>query len=1049
MRDGLREGWCWQFAIRVLLASALAMGSGFSHGVDYFVDSANGNDNWSGRLGVASGSPATDGPWQSLKRVNDATFLPGDTIRLKCGGVWRETLKPKSSGTAANPIVVLAYPGYCAIKPSIDGTSVIPSSSWTHVGSGIYRANLPINLTAAQSLSSGPSGWRVWSQGSDAILTSSSDCGPNVPPCLRATSGAAGQTILYSYRFPIRTSGRYTLRFSTKGPVGASFRALVRRGSEPWDVVGASQRILGDGAWATYSLSFAATTSLDTARIDFEIPGGNVAISVDAVSVEYMPSDVLGVYVDDRGITEAHHPNAGHDSLRPESIYFRTGADSAADVSPGSTYAMAGADLSAVSRGEILPGQVIRIRSRPWQLDERIVTSFDGTRIGFDRPTTYPLRVGSGYFLMGSLWMLDEPGEWIYDAAARAVSVWMPDGDIPGDRVSIATLATGFDLRGLSWVTVQDLAVRGVGVGIRMGNSNGIVVRRSAITDTTREGIEISTAYDGVIDGNRIERTGGDAISRDIATMIPQRMAITNNALTQSGIQLLAGGRRSIPVPSAGAIQAGENATVSGNTLSQSSFHGIVIRANSEVSGNVIRQSCMLIDDCGGIYMYGTGINSNVTNNVILDLKSTSEANPEDKTHTVGIYLDEQTSGVTVRGNSVAFSDYGVQLHDASANLIEGNTLYGNRKYQLWLVENTSVTRASGDVFGNVVRSNRIFPTATNPGVFLSTDFATVAGFGTFDMNTHSVLMNPYVVREKNVTTDLLFTLAAWRLASSNSAARNLEPMGVQIAQAGYTSYEVAGSNLLENGNLSSGLASWQSWNQIAPMAQMVMETDGSRRWLKFTAGGSSSLLFPGNFSVVADRWYRITFDMKTGSDNQRVVVNMARGGGGSNGYELLYSPSQYFFGGTSWKRYSMMVKSDKTINFRDPITGDYGARINFQQIQSGQVVYLANVEVVPMRAVGASLQTNFLVNTGSTPKQVDCPDALTYPSSCTLYVAVSNGARVVWPRLLQARSSEIIYTRDDSLIDSDSDGIPDAQDFCPGTPAGNMANARGCSLTQ
>jgi len=1014
----------------------------------YYVDLANGNDAWGGRANAPVGSPAVDGPWQSINRVNNATLQPGDSVRLMCGGVWRETLRPRSSGAAGNPVLFGSFPAGCANKPTIDGAVVIPDASWSNAVGSIYKARIPIDVLADRTLSAGPTGWYVWSAGADARMASSVDCATNSAPCLMVTSGATGQSILYSYRFPIRASGSYVFRFSTKAAAGVRYRALIRRGSEPWDMVGASQLLIGNGAWNSFSVPFTANTSLNIARVDFEIPGGNVPILIDSIRVDFTPANVLALLVDGKAISEAHHPNAGYDATKPDSIYFRAGADSTANAGSGSTAVVSGADFNSVSRGAILPGQTIRIRSRPWILDRRRVTTFDGTSIVLDAPTSYPVIAGSGYFMTGALWMLDEPGEWFFESDGT-MSVWMPDSGAPGTRVSIATLSAGIDLTGLSYVVVEDLQVRGVGIGIRMGGSRGVVLRRSTVGDTSDAGVDISTASDGVLDGNRFQDTGADAIARDIKTVLPQRMVITNNDVKGSGVRRLASGDWSLPAPSNGAIQGGASAIVSGNSILRGAFHGIVVTANSQITGNVVQETCILLDDCGGIYTYGAGINSSIMNNVVLNLTSSNAGNPQSSTLTAGIYLDEQTSGVTVRENTVAFADYGIELHDASSNLIENNTLYGNRIYQLWLTENKKITRAGGDVFSNSMRNNRFFPVNANPGVFLNTSFASVAGFGSFDGNTHSALKSPYVARERTATTDLLFTLPLWRATTAGGVSRNLEVNGRQVVQAGYTSYEGAGSNIVTNGDLSSGLVGWQSWNQLNPQAQMLAEFNSLGRWLKFTAGGSSSLLFPGNFSVVAGQWYRITFDMKTGNDSQRVVVNMARGGGGANGYERLHSASQYFFGTRSWKRYSMLVQSSMTVNYRDPVTGDYGARINFQQIQSGEQVYLAKVEVVPMRAVGATLRTNLLVNAASIPAYLDCPDAAIFPSACPLYVGISDGLHISWPRLVPARSSEIVYTRDDTLVDSDSDGIPDAQDQCPGTVAGDVSNARGCGLTQ
>ncbi len=69
----------------------------------YYVDSASGDD---GNLGTSVGTA-----WRSLPKVNATTFLPGDRILFKSGGVWTGQLWPKGSGTPEHPIVIDKYGG--------------------------------------------------------------------------------------------------------------------------------------------------------------------------------------------------------------------------------------------------------------------------------------------------------------------------------------------------------------------------------------------------------------------------------------------------------------------------------------------------------------------------------------------------------------------------------------------------------------------------------------------------------------------------------------------------------------------------------------------------------------------------------------------------------------------------------------------------------------------------------------------------------------------------------------------------------------------------
>jgi len=66
----------------------------------FHVDSENGRDGNDGR--------STGNAWRTLDRVNTADLKPGDTVRFKCGGVWRGSLVP-ASGNENAPVTYATY----------------------------------------------------------------------------------------------------------------------------------------------------------------------------------------------------------------------------------------------------------------------------------------------------------------------------------------------------------------------------------------------------------------------------------------------------------------------------------------------------------------------------------------------------------------------------------------------------------------------------------------------------------------------------------------------------------------------------------------------------------------------------------------------------------------------------------------------------------------------------------------------------------------------------------------------------------------------------
>lgn len=1022
-------------------------------GAIYYVDSSSGKDQWSGRAPTPNGM--TEGPWMTLARVSSANLQPGDTVLLKCDQIWHEPLTIKSSGTATKPISIGAYPMPCISKPTIEGSAPIPRHSWVSYSGNIYKAALPLNLIANSAFSSSFNGWTIWSPVSDASISVTSNCASQGNSCMSFTSGTGtGNSITISNSFALNGGAAYELKFSMKAPVGTIIRPIVRRRAAPWDTVGISAKVTGTGSWQTYSLSFNANTTLANARLDFEVPPGRITIGLDDVRVEMATSAVLGLFSDGHSVNIAHHPNRGFDPQRPQSVYLSISENSnrvsTADGKTASTYLTTGSDLVIPQGGVLKPGTVVRYRADSWYMEDRKISTLDGPYLHLDQPSTYPISKGWGYFLIGDLWMLDEPGEWHYDATTQSIYIWMPDGSNPSDRVSIGTMEAGIDVSSRSHLVIDGIAVRATNTGVNMQNTTGVTIRNISVSDTLGIGINALLSTDSIVESCELTTLGTDAISAASGGLSATRLLVTNNSITESGVRLDSNSVTSIPVKSNAAIRAGKEATVSGNRISATGYIGILPLGNSLVSNNFIHGTCLVLDDCGAIYLNSAGSNSQIEHNLIShSVGGTDGKPPSSPNQAQGIYIDEGATGVDIIGNTVLDAENGIKVHDASNNHVQDNTLYGNRRYQLLLQEQTNIIRNAGDLWGNQITMNRFFPTSASPSIGQESVFNDVAEFASYNYNRYSTLLSTSIASEQWASGSASYSLPAWQAATSNGIPRNLDPNGTLVSAVGYAPFLTIGGNLLPNGNFTQSKQGWTYWNEIPPGCSGVVESCQPGMCLHFSAGASASLLTSPNFPIQKDRWYRVTFDLKTGGINQPVSVVVRRGGGGTNPYELLVSSATNITGTTQWRRFSFVFKAGKTLEAYDPITRAFGPRIDFQRVQPGQELWITNLEVIPLSAIETSLRTEILTNASFMENSLECPNEATEPALCTQYLSFTDGTPITWPRTLGALDSEIIYSVDRSLTDADGDGIADSQDACPATPAAQAVNSVGCSFDQ
>jgi len=112
---------------------AVLLWSGMAPATTYYVSSSTGSDSNSGTSSSAA--------WKTIAKVNGQTFQPGDTILLRRGDVWNESLVPTSSGSAGSPIKFDAYG--TGAPPNLTGYYAVPSSAWVAVTGNAWKAALP------------------------------------------------------------------------------------------------------------------------------------------------------------------------------------------------------------------------------------------------------------------------------------------------------------------------------------------------------------------------------------------------------------------------------------------------------------------------------------------------------------------------------------------------------------------------------------------------------------------------------------------------------------------------------------------------------------------------------------------------------------------------------------------------------------------------------------------------------------------------------------------------------------------------------------------
>lgn len=1045
---------------KFFVIAALFFVQQYAYAATYYIDSTMGNDAWSGKLPARAGTPATDGPWQSLNRLANASLSPGDVIELHCGSRWTQTLRLKNSGTSDLPIIIRSASSTCDIPPSIDGSQTIDAHSWIPHDNAIHKASWPTQKFQNGSLASGVANWTSWSASADQKLSHETSCPDSSSGCAAFTSSVkAKNSIAISNDFLMEGGINYSGKLSLRIPTGIKVKVLVRRGSPPYEAVSAVQWITGTNAWQKVSFAFTPRLTVANARLDIEVPSAGVELHFKDASLTPAFSNPLGAWIDDLPLLPAYHPNRGHEVSRPNSVYARAAADGNAVGNniggTGSNYLDIDSTLKLPQGTTPRPGNRLRIRTAPWHIDELTVTKVQDNRLYFEPATRYQIKTGHGYFLLGELGMLDSPGEWLYDASTESVYAWAPDSNAPSGQIRVIVLEKGVDLSGRSNITIKGIHIRHTGLGVDLTKAQNISLNSVNIVNTVREGILAYLGKNISITASRLYRTGGDAISANGLDTGTHTLNVKDNDITESAVSIEADRVWSLPGTTYAAIFAGQYASVTGNRIKFSASNGIWLQANGVISNgiienNAVSHACLQTNDCGAIYVHYSSPNTRIASNLVERLSGNVDGvlPSQASSQTVGIFLDDYATDMEVTNNTVAWADHGILLHNAYSNQIHGNLLHGNRNSQLWFLDDRNTIAATGDVHDNKISKNLFFTTTSAPAVRIEGAIGNLSDFGVLSENYYSALFNKRVVSESWPAHKLSYTLDEWKNALDGEGRVPQDTGSSQLIQEGYATYLPAGSNIVPNGGLTNGMAGWASWNKSAPFSTKIYETCTFGPCLRITAGGSATIASTANFSVESGRAYRVSFDARTGTDGQ-LIAPLVRRGGPTPLYQRLMPASEGFAGGIEWRRYAFVFTAEKTINVGDPTTGDLGARLDFENILPGQMLWIANVEIVPLLAVEDTLRTQLITNPDRITQSLECPDQETAPEFCDRYHVFPEGTPVSWPMDLPPQGAVSIYTINQTTRDIDGDGVADSVDLCPGTSKTDHVNASGCAITQ
>jgi parallel beta-helix repeat protein len=345
------------------------------------------------------------------------------------------------------------------------------------------------------------------------------------------------------------------------------------------------------------------------------------------------------------------------------------------------------------------------VRAEPWILSRRKILDHTGgtlTLKSMDTQTTV-LNEGFGYFFQNDKRFLDVFGEWYYDVEEKKLYVYF--GENPNRfKVEAATRNNLINIPGgvkYDYITFEYLSLKGA-------NSNSIQ-RRSFIRTShylTFQNLDIDYSGANGIDLWEVHNStiANNTISNSMESGIRGRPShhtiVIHNNIKNSGLIRGTGVSRFM-----GINWRGTQSLIQYNHIDSSGDNGIFVGTSTgtEVRNNFINNSCLRVDDCGGIYMNSNFSNRVIDGNIVFNSQGDFEGSPYTASQAIGIFADDWAHGITITNNVMAYNQgAGMLLHRSSDCIIDGNLFFANHRRQLSL---------SGKIAGsieNVLFTNNI-----------------------------------------------------------------------------------------------------------------------------------------------------------------------------------------------------------------------------------------------------------------------------------------------------------------------------------------------------
>jgi hypothetical protein len=411
-------------------------------------------------------------------------------------------------------------------------------------------------------------------------------------------------------------------------------------------------------------------------------------------------------------------------------------------------------------------GGELVVRSIAWVLDRLPIAAHSGDRLTTTTPTSYDPEIGYGYFIQNHRAALDRDGEWVHDARTQTFTLYW-SGDPNTHEIYATARNTLVDFVRAGHVEFSDIILYGADeYALILNQCSHITLRNITITHGARDGLIAQSCQHLTVSDSRIAHHWNNALAIDGC----ERCRVDHNVIEY--IALAAGmGQSGDGQYFAVRIEGDSATTFEHNRVQDVGYIGVGFGGDVLVGANIVRRFTQVKVDGSGIYTYRNR-GGRVTDNLVMDGMGSLAGTPLDTRSTHGIYIDDNSEGVEVRGNGIArMAAGGIYLHNTRDVQVTHNIILGAGESALILTDDEL---GSYNVENTIIRDNVLIALAPESSAMTVISERTrdlPATFGSSDHNLICHVTSDTPFRQR-IFSDALpaperefYTLDEWRAA--------------------------------------------------------------------------------------------------------------------------------------------------------------------------------------------------------------------------------------------------------------------------------------------